>query len=385
MNTPKHAASLATLALLFATQPVPAHAAPGVAPTSLVADRAEPLATRDPLKQPFASASIWNLPIGSGARYVPADIDPITHDTNEWAAALYIDPEHIVLRPTAPLTSVYFNGAGWSGGDRCRIEGGELMRVPIPADYVVPSDGENSSTSFLMPDRRTLKQTQPFARCVAGRHATSWTTMRDEDLYGPGIEGAHGGSALSAIGGSLRVGELRPGDATGPRHALKAVVYAKREIYRCRVDNDCYRWPAGTADGYAVGWYGTIGNNSNFAMRMGALLAIPAAVDIGAMGLETEPARKLAWTLQNYGAYIVDDTYGEGFALAAEDGPDGSFRAQFKADWGFDIAVLARDDTPWRRDIRRLQSALYVVDNNAANSIGGGGTPRQPLAPEIHP
>ena len=121
------------------------------------------------------------------------------------------------------------------------------------------------------------------------------------------------------------------------------------------------------------------------ALLLGALLAIPAAVDIGAMGLETEPARKLAWTLQNYGAYIVDDTYGEGFALAAEDGPDGSFRAQFKADWGFDIAVLARDDTPWRRDIRRLQSALYVVDNNAANSIGGGGTPRQPLAPEIHP
>src|SRR5262249_50300983 len=155
--------------------------------------------------------------------------------------------------------------------------------------------------------------------------------------------------------------------------------------YRCRVDNDCYRWPAGTADGYAVGWYGTIGNNHNFAMRMGALLAIPANVNIDAMGLETEPARKLAWTLQNYGAYIVDDTYGEGFALAAEDGPDGSFRTQFKADWGFDIAVLARDNTPWRRDVRRLQSALYVVDNNAANSIGGGGTPRQPLAPEIRP
>jgi len=29
--------------------------------------------------------------------------------------------------------------------------------------------------------------------------------------------------------------------------------------------------------------------------------------------------------------------------------------------------------------------AVYVVNNNSATSIGGGGTPRQPLAPPFGP
>jgi hypothetical protein len=37
--------------------------------------------------------------------------------------------------------------------------------------------------------------------------------------------------------------------------------------------------------------------------------------------------------------------------------------------------------TPWGRDMDRLFLALAVIDNNTATSVGGGGTPRQPLAP----
>jgi hypothetical protein len=43
------------------------------------------------------------------------------------------------------------------------------------------------------------------------------------------------------------------------------------------------------------------------------------------------------------------------------------------------------NNTAWVRDIQRLAKALYVVSNNSATSIGGGGTPRQPLAPAIAP
>jgi hypothetical protein len=35
------------------------------------------------------------------------------------------------------------------------------------------------------------------------------------------------------------------------------------------------------------------------------------------------------------------------------------------------------------RDFKRLIVELGVVDNNGPNSIGGGGTPRQPLAPPL--
>ncbi len=120
-------------------------------------------------------------------------------------------------------------------------------------------------------------------------------------------------------------------------------------------------------------------------MKMGALLAIPAATNIASLGMETEPGKQLAWTLQNYGAYIVDDTYGPGVAFSAEQGPDGSVQQQFKSDYGIAMEQRVRDNTPWTRDMQRLVKALYVVDNNTANSIGGGGTPRQPLAPAIAP
>ncbi len=319
------------------------------------------------------------MPIGSGAKYVPAHLsaDP---GNDVWAPMPQVDDEHIVLKPSAPATAINYSSAGWSGSSRCSATGGLLVTVPIPTNYIVPSSKANDVAAFLAADGHTVIQTQPLARCSSGGSATSLVKFASVDLYGDGITGAHGGSGLSALGGSLRVGELRPG-SQGPKHALKVNVYAKQELYRCTTKADCYRWPATKADSYAVGFYGTLGGNSNTAMKMGALLAIPASTDLSSLGLETEPGKQLAWTLQNYGAYIVDDTYGAGFAINAENGPDGSLRTQFKADWGFDLEQRVNDNTAWSRDLQRLRQALYVVDNNSASSVGGGGTPRQPLAP----
>jgi hypothetical protein len=120
-------------------------------------------------------------------------------------------------------------------------------------------------------------------------------------------------------------------------------------------------------------------------MKMGALLAIPASNNLSSIGFETEPGRQLAWTLQNYGAYIVDDGYGAQVGFATENGPDGSFIKQFQADYGFSFPQRVIDNTPFMRDVQRLMKALNVVDNNGPSSIGGGGTPLQPLAPAIAP
>lgn len=337
---------------------------------------------RDPLKQPFASNSIWNMPIGSGAIFRPAYIrgDP---GNNIWAKMPGVDDEHIVLKPTAPLTTINYSNAAWTGRNRCAATGGQLLRVPMPSNYVIPNSSSNSSSSFLMPDGRTIVQTQPVARCVAGGPATALVKFAPVDLYGPGITGAHGGSGLSAIGGTIRVGELRPGTTTGPRHVLKLAVYAKEVLYRCTTRSDCFRWPAVNPDSYAVGNYGINNPNSHPALKMGALLAIPPSTNVAGLGLETAPARQLAWTLQNYGAYVVDDTYAPGFFLNTEDGPDGSVAKQFRADYGFDLAQKVQFNTPWVRDIQRLAKALHVVTNNSSTSVGGGGTPRQPLAPAI--
>lgn len=363
-------------------QAAPAHATPP-AP--------KPGALRNPLLAPFASDSIWNMPIGSAAQYVHARL-PAIPGNESWAMMPQLDEEIIVLEPDAPLTPVKHSDAAWSGKDRCEATGGFLLEVPMPADFVIPNSKGNNSAVFLAQDGRTLLQTQPFTRCRAEGIATALVHFKPVDLYGDGRYGAHGGSSLSAIGGSLRLGELRP-NGTPPRHALKLDLYGKEVFFQCQHAANCFRWPAYKGDSGAVGRYG-IGHgnlNSNplrknpppFAMRMGALLAIPAKQNLATLGLETKAAHMLAWTLQNYGAYVVDDAGGPSVAISAEKGPRGSFRQQFKEDWGFDFEQRVRSNTPWMRDMQRLMQALHVVDNNGPFSIGGGGTPLQPLAPEL--
>jgi len=113
---------------------------------------------------------------------------------------------------------------------------------------------------------------------------------------------------------------------------------------------------------------------------MGALLALPAKMNLDSLAFETRPARILAEAFQNYGAYIVDDTGWDVYAIITEWGPDGRFQDEFKKNWGFSMAPNSKN-TPWSRDMDRIFLNLHVVNNNNASNIGGGGTPRMPLAP----
>lgn len=269
---------------------------------------------RNPLYWPFAQNSIWNTPIGSSAVYVAANLpaipdDPTDQTAAEWSPMPNIDEERIVLTPTAPITTIEFSNAGWNNTrDRCIATGGTIaglpVTVPMPASYVLGGTPQkNNGAAFLMPDRRTLIQTQPLARCVAGGPATSIARLTDggvdADIFGNGRVGAHGGSKLSTLGGTIRRGEMRPG-SRGPRHALKVLVYEKMDFHNCdgTAQNPCFRWPAFVADSGAAANYGSIRNNVQ-AMRMGALLAIPASINLDTLGLESEPGRQIAWTLQN--------------------------------------------------------------------------------------
>lgn len=335
---------------------------------------------RAPLQQPFHERSIWNMPIGSEAVYVPAQIQKAT------GHGMTVDEDIIVLTPQAPLLDIYRNDAGWNRQrSRCTIDGGLLFKAPIPDGFMVSPetwDGltPNSGLAVLMPDGRTIKQTQPFARCEP-QHGASRYVFADEDLYGEGYYGAHGGSGLSCIGGTLRVGELVPG--AGPiRHALKVNLYAARNLYY-DAETRGFRWPARKADGYAAKTYGTKGNPPK-ACRMGALLALPPHLTDQVLGLETEPARRLAQALRDYGAYIVDDTAWDVYALVTEWGPAGRVKDEFKKAWGFEINPVSRNHA-WSRDMDRIFTHLHVVDNNGPDRIGGGGKPRVPLAPPLPP
>ncbi len=339
---------------------------------------------RNPLVQPFDSTSIWNMPIGSGAHYVPATIAVPTANT------LQGDQDILVLTPTAPSTPIYENSAAWqSTVSRCPYDQGPLFySPPIPTDFVVGddpvSDTPNNAFAILLSDNRTLKQNQPFTRCTAGDPATTYNTFPDVDLYGDGASGAHGGSALSAIGGTLRIGELRPGGPP-PSHALKLELWAAQNYYNDGNQADCYRWPATTCDGYFNDSSSTLKyGGSNSAVRPGALLAVPASVSVASLGLTTGAAQLLARTLQNYGAYLVDDSAWSSVSVCVEYGPAGSFEEQFQSDWGFSLNTNGTT-TAFAKDVATILGKLEVVDNNASSSVGGGGVPLQPLAPPLPP
>jgi hypothetical protein len=371
---------------------------------------------RNPIYWPFISSSIWNTPIGSGAQYVAAGLPAAPDDPNDkfpdgtaidvgWSPMPQIDAERIVLVPTAPPTTINYSSAGWTGADRCiattppspNFTGLPKTNVPIPSNYVYdPTSPKNDGAAFLLADGHTLVQTEPWARCQAGGSSTSIIRILDDGtnantnsgsdadiISGNGRKGAHGGSMLGTLGGTIRLGEMRPG-SKGPRHALKINLFSKMELFNCSQPNgsDCFRWPAYTADSSASTSYGSIGNNTNSAMKMGALLAIPPSVNINNLDLWSEPGRQLAWTLQNYGAYVVD-SMGAAFAISAEDGFHGSKPAEFLADYGMDMEARVGHghNSNWSHDLQIIRPLLQVVNNNGPNSVGGGGTPRQPLAP----
>jgi hypothetical protein len=336
--------------------------------------------TRNPFKWPFSQTSIWNMPIGSDAVYVHARIEKAV----KAGYGMTIDEDYIVMSPDAPLMEIYENNSGWSRTkSRCTIDGKLIYAAPIPQKYIVSpetwvGDVPNSCLAVLMPDKRTIKQNQPFAHCSEGQPATSKYLFKDQDIYGDGIYGAHGGSGLSAIGGTLRIGELTPN--SGPiRHVLKVNIFGRKNIF---YDSETkgFRWPALRADGYAANQYYKDRTDPVVkACRMGALLALPAWMNLDSLNFETKPGRILAEAFKNYGAYLVDDTAWDVYAIETEWSPDGRVKDEFLKNWGFPIT--AKKDTPWGRDMDRIFLNLHVVDNNSPQTIGGGGKPRAPLAP----
>src|SRR5436189_283622 len=342
---------------------------------------------RDPLTWPFSRDSIWNLPIGASAVYVPGNIKKPT------AYGMTTDVDVLVLTPNAPSTPVYYNGDAWNGGSRCSAQGGVLFSAPIPTNVVVRGAGSgnpdgttpNYATAILAADGHTLIQGQPMARCTAGGTATIMWSQQNEDLLGTGNSGAHGGSMLSSIGGTIRLGELVPGGAI--RHALKVNLNGGDDYYYGNTGG--FRWPATTADSGASGAY----RGSVPALRMGSLLALPPSIDVNAMGLETDAAKIVAHAFQDYGGYTVDDAAWSVYALSTEYSPSGKVDTEFQSAWGFPISPASRD-VPWARDMDRIFGALGVVDNwnyatwqvtSASNgALGAGlGVPRVPWAPDF--
>lgn len=354
---------------------------------------AEPVipASRSALTWPFAWDSIWNLPLGVDAKLVAAGLDLA-------GSSVSVDEDILILEPDAPKVDVIANEAGWDPArSRCgeaqtaASNGGAsvlLAGVPVPESFSTDpgflGDTPNASAALLTDDGRTVAQTQPFHRCGAGGVATSQYTFPTDDIVdGDGIQGAHGGSMMSSLGGTIRVGELVPGGAI--HHALKIELDCSRWCYAAPNEADGsagHRWPAVVADSYAKDRYG----GTNPALQMGTLLALPADFDLHRIG--SEPARIIARALRDHGAYVVDDAAYPTVAFTTEWGPRGRVVEEFTSTWGFAMnppATIGCDvkdaNCQWVNDIGLLMASLQVVDDNTETSVGGAGARRSACAP----
>ena len=103
---------------------------------------------------PFAANSIWNMPLGSEAQYVPAEIGK--------AARVDVDDEMLYrVGPGAPTRPVFAPKA-WDHRERGTVRLGD---VRIPDDLLVPDAWKgytpNNCAALLMPDNRTVVNIAP--------------------------------------------------------------------------------------------------------------------------------------------------------------------------------------------------------------------------------
>lgn len=354
--------------------PLPPTTSPSPSPTTASS-------ARDRHRWPFASNSVWNMPVGSRAQYSPMKLTPP-------AQGYSTDEVYLAFDPTAPLQPLVDRGYWWPWNSGTSVTGkntGHSVRVPNNWIVAPPSkDSYPNNGSAALQSDGVAREFQYTVRPTAGSAISIFEGVRASyDLAGDGLTGsngfgAHGGSGMTAIGGTVRTGEL-----SGPepiRHALAVTMNMKK--YGAKSGNGLtngYRWPAIAADAYYAGsgGYGSLGP-SQPGLGMGSLLALPASVDIDSLGLETPQGKKLAWTYQNYGAYVVDDSFDPGSWDTHRLNVEAGVLKEFPA-----IDTYPGTNSPFGRDMNKVFTRLAMVSNNDPNSIGGGGTPLQPLAPPL--
>lgn len=337
MHTRRFAATLSAAALasgLLAVVPQTVTAQQGGAEAA--AQPAQQQAGRDPYAWPFAWDSIWNLPLAKTAEYAPFDTQ---------AEEIYIDHENISVNPNDPVRTLNQTDLG--------------EEVPVHVNPELEADGSWNNCSTLLvdsPDKQTVVQGQPMVLEPGGDPSWDYSYGGRIDLKSKGIEGCHGGSGLSGLGGDIRGGELT-GEAP-IRHALKIGLSADLSF---SPENGGFQWPAVKADsGYEDGYGG-----DDPRVHMGTLFALPPDFDLNSI---TEPdVRKVAEAMKTYGAYIVDSTGGGG-------------TNQIDVQNGYQDE-LPNVDSAQMHDVF---ANLHIV-TNSTEQTPGGGTMKTPRLAECAP
>lgn len=303
---------------------------------------------RDPVNWPFAANSPWNTPIGSEAKYV----DPVGINLAAGITLYDAGQVHPTVRASA-------------------APGASLIRLyrqnesdPIASLRLEPDDLPTTTRDFAL-----IAENGKTIYDITGAQLNGTNIIANNvvvaDLTGSGMPAEY--NAPTSTGFSDYAGSLCADDFKGPiRRALGAVFHPS--VLAAKPNGSAHTWPATKTPGNYEARFGPLRQDGN--LHIGTLMAIPQNVDLATIGIGTSgPAYELARAFQNYGLYLKKPLPGR------TDGPllgmCGDLRtANLPPDFGQQLA--------------RIASYLKVVENNGPNSIGGGGTPAQPTAPEFN-
>ena len=299
---------------------------------------------RDPVKWPFAAKSPWNAPIGSAAKYA----EPVGVDLAAGIRMYDTQAVHPTIRASAnasPNEMLLYR---------------ENEPQPVARVRVVKSQIPDSEMNFAVvsEDGKTIYD------IVGGRRNGNDIIARRlvvADLTGSGMPGEY--NAPTSTGFSDYAGSLCADDFNGPiNRALGAVFH--RSILARTPEGTAHVWPATRSPGGMASQVSPTGN-----LHVGTLLAIPLDVDLATIGVgNSGAAYEIAKAFQNFGLYLKKPHGG------SPDGPQLGMCGDLRA------ANLPRD---FPAQLAKVASYLKVVENNGPNSVGGGGTPGQPSAPEF--
>jgi hypothetical protein len=325
----------------------------GLAQAQTLESTSTPAGTRDPSQTPFASTSVFNLPLGSGARWTPNA--QLSH------ARVFVNTvdnynENIWVG-TASDPVVTITDKATSGG----TPGIHHVHVPTNA---VASGGRDGTFTVDDTTTHTWYSGGGFRR--TGPHTATVASFSAEPDYGSGIEDDHGNQDQGV--GTLREGDLRAGTVNHmlriemPEFMLKSY---SRTSTRHLAPN---AWPQTEEDGFALNGKG--GPRYTGTIPFGVTIGIPHSIAEPA-GIAANPGTNLLWhALQEHGAMVRDSTDNN-------HGPTVVFQADQNVD----------PNAPVVKDIDRhgaeVMKYAQILANQGPHSVNGGGRPVVPLDPPL--
>lgn len=329
--------------------------------------------SRDPWLRPFTSESIWNIPIGDDAIYKAANFED--------ASNVGVDIQHLLVTSSSDPSQTVLDSPGFGPG-RCSGEKDLEFSIQVPDNWIVPDAGNspygntpNSNFAILLPNGSDVFEGSLIARCEEGGaiHLPEWMRFENNrkisSLMSDGMQGGgQGASGMSALGGTIRLGEFTSEEPI--RHVIKINPWAEKDVHYSE-EFPGWKWPAISADNYASTSYN---KDADPNILMGSLFAIPPSITSESLGITTEPAKKLFFTLQNYGTYFTEDAAWDTWDLIVER----DVEIEFEQEFGFSMSSQT-----WVNEMNKLMKSLSIITNNISNTIAGGGNRLQPLAPNF--